>query len=154
MLIMYYFKHIFFMVKAYQLIDLRFIWSFKVWYYFIVNNKYLFGMCGFLFHKVLFGVYICLCVIGLTHVWLSWSFCCIFLLCVIDTSSYRIYNCIYIECFSVVFWSLFFRNLFMWESILKCLPTDHFHSRVSILFLFRSRDYKWHVYMYIYIWYK
>lgn len=45
-------------------------------------------------------------------------------------------------------------KLFMWERILKCLPTDHFHSRVSVLFLFRSRDYKQRVYMYIYIWCK
>ncbi|XP_011917018.1 serine/threonine-protein kinase 3 isoform X4 [Macaca nemestrina] len=38
----------------------------------------------------------------------------------------------------------------MWERILKCVPTDHFHSRVSVLFLCRSRDYKQLVYIYIF----
>lgn len=100
-------------------------------------------------------LHLCYCPV---HACLSQSLCLrlcyclvhVCLSCVIDTVHTRFTASYILSAFFFCF-VISFSGLFSCGKGFKCLPTAHFHSVLSLLFLCRSRGYEQHVYVYLHV---
>lgn len=107
-----------------------------------------FDICGLVFHNVIFWGFVSACVLLVSFMFVSpvtW----LHALSVLDTVHTRFITSYILSAFFCFVIS--FSGFFSCAKGFKCLPTAHFHSVLSLLFLCRWRDREQRVCVYLHV---